>query len=79
MDSNKRFKVVPFAFETSNSIVYRHMITDKKTPVLEANQWILQKGIRSEKTGWEYANDIIPLSLCIKPKMGFFVDLARKL
>ena len=59
MDNNKRFKVVPFAFETSVGIVYRHMITDNKIPVLEANQWILQKGIRSEKTGWEYAKKLV--------------------
>jgi len=55
----KRFRLVPFAFETENGVlVYRHLITDNHIPVLKVNMWLEGKSLRSAKTGKEYGNKL---------------------
>lgn len=56
----KRFRLVRFAFESKHKdIVYHYLITDNKIPVLEPNQWILAKSIRSVGTGKEYGKKLV--------------------
>lgn len=55
----KRFRLVRFAFDSKVKDKVYYLITDNKIPMLEPNQWILAKSIRSMRTGKEYGKKLV--------------------
>jgi site-specific recombinase XerD len=52
--------MVRFRFETdTGNYIDRYMITDRLLPVLEINQWIEAKSLRSPGTGRDYASKLV--------------------
>ena len=59
-DKEKKFRLVRFAFETtSEDVIYRHLITEDKLPMLEVNQWLENRYLRNVNTGKEYAKKLV--------------------
>jgi len=55
-NKQKRFMVNIFAFETRDGeIIYRHMLTDNRLPMLVPNQYIAAKSINKPSTGRGHA------------------------
>jgi len=59
METNKRFKVKKFLFETkSGEVVLRHMLTDNLIPMLVPNQYVEMMSINKLGTGRNHANKL---------------------
>jgi len=59
METNKRFKVKKFRFETkSGEVVLRHMLTDNLLPMLVPNQYVEMMSINKLGTGRNHANKL---------------------
>lgn len=55
----KRFRLEKFRFETdTGGFIDRYMITDRRLPMLEINQWVEAKNLRKSSTGKEYAGKL---------------------